>query len=884
MGFQNLSGQTFGQYELRDLLGEGGMGAVYRGFQATLKREVAIKVLTPLLTKQPGYAERFTREAQIAASLEHAHIVPVYDYGTQTVEGLSAPISYVVMRMLTGGSLADRLYSETGEEKPLPSLAQTAEILKQIAGALDYAHSKGVIHRDIKSSNVMFDEQGSAFLVDFGIAKLTTATSGLTGTGMAMGTPSYMAPEQWKGEEVTAAADQYALGVLAYMMVTGRMPFEADTPFALMTKHTSEPPTPPENFRTDLPEDMRKAIQRALSKNPTERFPNTLDFARTFADSLTPSRGVNVKETEAIRTPEKMRPVPSPDAPTPSTALTMPDEPTVTPATGVQAGKEKVSAPQIASPLSKTDVQIIPARRPVAMIAGFVLAIALGAAALLAVFVATQNANQANQTATAFSREGTDIAQDALNQMATQENETQSARSTSTREAILVAQAALSATRTPTDTATSTATPTNTDTPTSTLTNTRTPTSTRTPTATSTPTPTATDTLNAQEAALATRGAIQTATAALWTPTFTPDAQQTIDAELTALFNSDLTATATLWTPTPTPTFTPTPSPTRTPRPTPTPTRTLAPTDTATPMVISCPNTPTSRLYPGAEAFVRAQDERELNVRSGPGTDYERVAQLEPLTIFTVIEGPECEDGFAWFRIEYGGGRTGWVAEGDDATYFVGLLVDGEIPESEIGRVLIRDCDLVMEDEFDNREAAHDWFEDTGNISIERISEGAYELNLLQATTLTDASDTPISWGSLRGWVFSDASIEAVISATRWDNDPPTRMGLWLRYQDDANFLAFMLRSTGEYRIARYRGGYTDLVPWTESDLIHTGDGAINTIRITSSGSDFSFFINGAFVVSVSDNTWGEGRVAFFGSSPEVPTTFFLDYFRVCEN
>src|SRR5690349_13758829 len=104
MGFQNLSGQIFGQYILRDLLGEGGMGAVYKGFQATLKREVAIKVLTPLLTKQPGYAERFTREAQIAASLEHTHIVPVYDYGTQTVEGLSSPISYVVMRMLTGGS------------------------------------------------------------------------------------------------------------------------------------------------------------------------------------------------------------------------------------------------------------------------------------------------------------------------------------------------------------------------------------------------------------------------------------------------------------------------------------------------------------------------------------------------------------------------------------------------------------------------------------------------------------------------------------------------------------------------------------------------------------------------------------------------------------
>jgi serine/threonine protein kinase len=883
MGFQNLSGQIFGQYELRDLLGEGGMGAVYKGFQATLRREVAIKVLTPLLTKQPGYNERFTREAQIAASLEHAHIVPVYDYGTQTVEGLSSPISYVVMRMLTGGSLSERLYNDEGEEKPLPSLTQTADILKQIAGALDYAHSKGVIHRDIKSSNVMFDEQGSAFLVDFGIAKLTTATSGLTGTGMAMGTPSYMAPEQWKGEEVTPAADQYALGVLTYMMVTGRMPFEADTPFALMSKHTMEAPTPPESFRADLPEDMRRAIQRSLSKIPAERFPTTLDFARAFAESLTPSRGISVKETEAVRTPQKIPVVPSPDAPTPSTSRSMPDESTVTPATGIQAVKDKVSAPQIAAPISKTDTQITPARRPVAMIAGFVLAIALGAAALLAFFVATQNANQANETSTAVS-----AALSAQNDTATAQSGTQSARSTATREAILVAQAAESATRTPTSTATDTATPSPT----------RTSTTTWTPSPTRTPSPTPTDTLNAQQAAVATRSGIQTATAAQWTPTWTPNAQQTIDAELTALYNNDLTATATLWTPTPTSTFTATATASRTPSPTRTltatrtqpptlrPTRTLAPTSTPLPAIINCPGTVPSRLYVGTEAYVLSEDPRPLNVRSGHGTGFDRIAQLSPFSEFTVLEGPVCEDGFAWYRINFAGGQNGWIAEGDATTYFVAPLEAGaSVPQITGGRILSLDCGTpLLEDEFDGG-SVHDWFVDeSGGVSIERIGENAYELNILRNESLSASSADPTSWGSLRGWTFDDARIEAVISGTRFDGTPPTRTGLWVRYQDENNFLAFMIRGTGEYRIARFQGAYVDLVPWTHSDLLRTGDNAVNTIRIDSEGSVFSFYINGVFVVSVTDETWAEGRIAFFGSSPEVPTTFLLDYIRVCEN
>ena len=276
VNIKDLAGQQFGQYTLRALLGIGGMGAVYRAHQPALRRDVAVKVLPPQFATQGGYTERFMREAQTAASLEHAHIVPVYDFGVQ------GGIYYVVMRLLTGGSLAERLIHAEQSGQPLPSLAETAEVIRQVAAALDYAHSRGVIHRDIKASNVMFDDQGSPFLVDFGIAKLLGATSSLTGTGVAMGTPSYMSPEQWRGEGVTPETDQYALGVMTYTMLTGRMPFEAPTPYALMHKHLTEQPTPPNVWRADLPDAVRVVLERAMAKAPADRYPS----ARGFADAL----------------------------------------------------------------------------------------------------------------------------------------------------------------------------------------------------------------------------------------------------------------------------------------------------------------------------------------------------------------------------------------------------------------------------------------------------------------------------------------------------------------------------------------------------------------------------------------------------------------------
>ena len=270
-----LSGGRLGQYELIGLLSTGGMGAVYRALQPALGREVAIKVLPPALAAQPNYLERFSREARTAAALEHPHIVPVYDFG---VDG---EYSFVAMRLLTGGSLSDRLR----HAEPF-SPARIGGILAQIADALDYAHSRGVVHRDIKPSNIMFDERGACYLVDFGIAKLLQATTALTSESMYVGTPSYMAPEQWKGEPVSQATDQYALAAVTYQLLLGMPPFEGETPYAMMHHHLNDPPAPIHLRREDVGFMLNVVVERGLSKAPAGRYPSVGAFAQAFASAL----------------------------------------------------------------------------------------------------------------------------------------------------------------------------------------------------------------------------------------------------------------------------------------------------------------------------------------------------------------------------------------------------------------------------------------------------------------------------------------------------------------------------------------------------------------------------------------------------------------------
>ncbi|MEO8394776.1 MAG: protein kinase [Chloroflexota bacterium] len=288
MATSDLDNSVLGNYRLNEVLGIGGMGIVYRARQLNLNRDVAVKVLSPQLAQQTGYIDRFTREAHTAASLEHAHIVPVYDYGVQD------DTSYVAMRMLLGGSLTERIKYRQERGLPLPSLPEISLILAQAASALDYAHEKGVIHRDVKPSNMMFDQQGSVYVVDFGIAKLMASGGSVTHTGLSgtnalvtgsnfFGTPVFMAPEQWKGQSPTPAIDQYALGGVLYMMITGNLPFEADVAFALMNKHLEENPADVKIFRPNAPAQINDVIQRAMAKKPEDRYPSNRAFAQAFA-------------------------------------------------------------------------------------------------------------------------------------------------------------------------------------------------------------------------------------------------------------------------------------------------------------------------------------------------------------------------------------------------------------------------------------------------------------------------------------------------------------------------------------------------------------------------------------------------------------------------
>ncbi len=353
VNIETLAGQKFGQYEVRELVGMGGMSAVYRAYQENLQRDVALKVLPPSFAAQQTTLERFLREARTAAALEHAHIVPVYDYGNYS------GLSFVVMRLLSGGSLAERLEWAENEGKPLPSLPEAADVLKKLAAALDYAHSRGVIHRDIKANNVMFDDQGSPFIVDFGIAKLTHAENALTGTGVAMGTPLYMAPEQWRGESVTPATDQYALGVTIYAMLTGHLPFEAPTPYALMNKHLNEQPTPPDTWRADLPEAIKQVLSQVIAKNPRDRFPSAKDFASAF-EAAVEATGIEAEPTNFFT-----EPLPGKVAAAPSPLLTG-TPPPVSPIPPPMAVSSTPPPQPSASPDQPTPVESLPITDPTA--------------------------------------------------------------------------------------------------------------------------------------------------------------------------------------------------------------------------------------------------------------------------------------------------------------------------------------------------------------------------------------------------------------------------------------------------------------------------------------------------------------------------------------
>ncbi|MGE5641762.1 MAG: protein kinase domain-containing protein [Byssovorax cruenta] len=265
--------EKIGIYEVKSELGRGGMATVYRAYDPRFEREVAVKVLPhELLHADPQFRLRFEREAKIIAQLEHSAIVPVYDVG----ESDGQP--YFVMRYMTGGSLSERI------KAGIMTVDEAARILGIIAPGLDEAHSKGIIHRDIKPSNILFDRRDNPYISDFGIAKLTQAQAGNVTGSAIIGTPAYMAPEQAQGDEIDGRADIYSLGIILYEMVTGKQPYEADTPMAVAIKHITDPVPHILHANPKLPEGMDTIIQTAMAKNKKDRYSTTADMTNALRD------------------------------------------------------------------------------------------------------------------------------------------------------------------------------------------------------------------------------------------------------------------------------------------------------------------------------------------------------------------------------------------------------------------------------------------------------------------------------------------------------------------------------------------------------------------------------------------------------------------------
>ena len=271
----SLIGQTLGAYRLVERLGQGGMATVYKAYESALGRYVAIKVLPQFFAHDPNFLKRFRREAKAVAQLSHPNIVPIHSYGED------GNIIYIAMQFVEGGTL------KHGRDKVF-SAEEALRLLLPITRALGYAHARGIIHRDIKPSNVLLSEGNWPVLADFGLAQMAEASTNtkLTGTGVGMGTPAYMSPEQGQGAKVDARTDIYSLGIMLYEMVTGDVPFHADTPMAIVIKHLSAPMPLPRQVKKDIPKEVEEIILKATAKSPDNRYQSADEMATSMEQAM----------------------------------------------------------------------------------------------------------------------------------------------------------------------------------------------------------------------------------------------------------------------------------------------------------------------------------------------------------------------------------------------------------------------------------------------------------------------------------------------------------------------------------------------------------------------------------------------------------------------
>jgi Tol biopolymer transport system component/tRNA A-37 threonylcarbamoyl transferase component Bud32 len=334
----NLIGTNLGPYRIVEQIGQGGMATVYKAYEPALDRYVAIKVLPQYFVHDPDFSARFDREAKAVARLNHPNVLPIYSFGQE------GGLSYIAMRYVGEGTLKDRL------GQPL-DLEAALGILRQIGQALDYAHRQGIIHRDVKPSNVLIAEghtqapggENWALLADFGLARMVESSSQLTKSGVGVGTPAYMSPEQGQGIRVDARSDLYSLGVVLYEMLTGRVPYEAETPMAVVLKHITAPLPMPRSLNPAFPEAAERVILKAMAKNPGDRFQTAQEMVEALARAL--------EETTMLGWPPEeepeAEPIPPAETATPAEALPVEEQPTE------------------AMPVQAPDVEVSPAEMPV---------------------------------------------------------------------------------------------------------------------------------------------------------------------------------------------------------------------------------------------------------------------------------------------------------------------------------------------------------------------------------------------------------------------------------------------------------------------------------------------------------------------------------------
>ncbi len=303
-----LVGKSLGQFRIVERIGAGGMATVFKAYQATLDRYVAIKVLPSYHARDPIFVKRFKQEARSVAKLQHANIVQIHDFDEQQIdfgEQGTVTVTYIVMEYVDGGTLKDRL------KRPL-SVPETVDFMIQAAEGLDCAHRNGIIHRDVKPANMLLRKDGHLLLSDFGIAKILEGTTNLTRVGTGIGTPQYMSPEQGTGQAVDRRSDIYSLGIVLFHCLTGRVPFTAENPLSITVKHLQEP-LPVDALRVaGVPPPIEQVVVKMTAKAPPDRYQSTSELVLALTSAL---------QASGLSMPRRLWPIQIPDQAVPSGAL-----------------------------------------------------------------------------------------------------------------------------------------------------------------------------------------------------------------------------------------------------------------------------------------------------------------------------------------------------------------------------------------------------------------------------------------------------------------------------------------------------------------------------------------------------------------------------------